>query len=36
MGQEIIVYILLATAIVYLGLKFFFKKKKTKDCDNCP
>lgn len=35
--QEVLVYIALAIALLYLGRKFFFKKKGKKDgCDtNC-
>jgi len=33
--QEILVYIALAAALVYLGRRFLFKKKKSKnDCDS--
>ena len=34
MMQQILVYILLAAALAYLGFKFLRKKKK-KDCDHC-
>ena len=37
--QEVLVYIALAAALLFLGRKFFFKKKKNKTgCDtdcNC-
>jgi len=39
MAQDLIVYILLAAALAYLGFKFLKPKKKKmqggKDCDNC-
>ena len=35
MAQEIIIYLLVAAAIVYLGFKFLYKKKNKKDCDKC-
>jgi len=39
MIQQIIIYVLLTAALVYLGFKFFVAKKKKgdagKDCDNC-
>jgi len=38
MMQEVLVYIALAAALVYLGRKFFFRKKKKDGCDtdcNC-
>jgi len=30
--QEILVYISLVVALIYLGKKFFFSKKNKKDC----
>lgn len=33
MTQEIIIYILLGAAIVYLFRKFIFKGKKKSNCD---
>jgi len=39
MLQQVIIYILLCAALVYLGLKYIFPKKKKgngdKNCDNC-
>lgn len=39
MMQEILIYVLLAGALVYLGFKYIRPKKKKdaqgKDCDNC-
>lgn len=37
MIQEIIAYVLLGIAVVFLAKKFFFKKKKSKNCgsDDC-
>ena len=39
MTQQIITYILLGAALIYLGFKFFAPKKKKKsggkDCDTC-
>lgn len=31
--QEILVYIILGVAIVFLAKKFFFKTKSKKNCD---
>jgi large-conductance mechanosensitive channel len=37
MLQEIIAFIILGFAVVFLVKKYFFKSKKKKDCgdDNC-
>jgi uncharacterized membrane-anchored protein len=37
MLEQIIIYGLLAGAVLYLGIKFFFKRKKdqSKNCDHC-
>lgn len=37
MAEQLIIYLLLAGAVFYLGVKFLVKKKKhgDKDCDNC-
>jgi len=37
MAEQLIIYILLAGAVFYLGLRFLVTKKKDKDkdCDNC-
>ncbi|MBX3163773.1 MAG: FeoB-associated Cys-rich membrane protein [Bacteroidetes bacterium] len=35
MTQQIIVYLLLACALAYLGFKFLKPKKKDKNCENC-
>lgn len=39
MLQQIIIYVLLAAALFYLGFKFLVPKKRkgsgNKDCDNC-
>jgi len=32
MFQEIIAYIILGAAVIFLIKKFFFKKKSDKDC----
>lgn len=34
MTQEIIIYILLGVALIYLGYRVFRRKKKD-DCDKC-
>lgn len=35
MEQKIITYLIVAAALIYLGFKFFYKKKNKKDCDHC-
>lgn len=39
MTEEILIYILLSIAIIYLGYKFLIPKKRKgnggKDCDSC-
>lgn len=34
MMQEILAYLILATAVLFLAKKFFFKPKKKKNCSN--
>lgn len=40
MTQQLLVYILLGLAVIYIIYKFAFKRLKKKagdkDCDNCP
>lgn len=38
MIQQVLVYVLLISALAFLAYKFFIRKKKKKagkDCDNC-
>ncbi len=35
MAEQLIIYLLLAAAVLFLGVKFLIKRNSDKNCDNC-